>query len=233
MRSENLIRASIALFVVVIACGSEDGRPTLGAGSGTDSKGDAGASTATGFVSSPTMADATAPQGSDRCNDTTNATEGCGCPSEGATAPCWTGPANLRHVGGCKDGQATCTKAGEFLRWGACTGPVLPGAQGIDAACQSTCKGDCVVGTSRYCDEPEFCSWGKQDCLPNGKGGGSWGPCKETAIPAGCEPVVSFPGFPSFYDEDCCKQKGFCCQVGGVDSLTSEGNCTGIVTNCQ
>src|SRR4029078_8738548 len=75
MRSENLIRASIALFVVVIACGSGAGLPTLGAGSGPDAKGDAGASTATGFVSSPTMADATAPQGSDRCNDTTNATE--------------------------------------------------------------------------------------------------------------------------------------------------------------
>ena len=227
--------AFAAFAGVVFACGSEDGRPELPGGSAKNP----GTST-TGSVDGGAFAPSTpgsttpgGPTGADRCNDPTNALEGCGCPNEGAEAVCWTGPANLRRVEQCREGKAKCTKQGEFLRWGPCEGQVLPGSQGVDQNCLSTCKGECVPGTFRYCDEAQYCAWGRQDCLPNGKGGGSWGPCKETPPPAGCEPIISFPGIPPSYDDDCCKDKGFCCQVGGVDSPLSEGNCAGIVVTCN
>lgn len=236
MRTPLVSAVSVAAFgFVIFACGSEDGREALPEGtsggptSNKVAEGGVFASTSSGGPGATTGG----PTGSERCTDTANALEGCGCPTDGAEAPCWSGPTNLRKVGGCKDGTAKCIRAGEFLRWGACTGETLPGSQGLDASCQSTCKGECVPGKWRYCDEAQFCAWGKQDCLPNGQGGGSWGPCKETQAPSGCEPIISFPGFPAIYDEDCCKQKGFCCQVGGVNSPKSEGNCAGIVTTCQ
>lgn len=226
----------VALATIVIACGSENGRGDLPE-SATGEKTATGSGADAGLFNNSNNPSGNTPTGQPtsetRCSDTTNALEGCGCPSDGAEAACWTGPANLRKVEQCRDGKAICHKVGEFFRWGPCDGQVLPGTNGIDAQCVSTCKGECVPGTSRYCDEEKFCAWGKQECLPNGKGGGSWGPCKETTPPAGCEPVISFPGFPPMYEEDCCKDKGFCCQVGGVNSPLSEGNCTGIVTNCK
>jgi len=220
---------------VIFACGSDGERSELQGGGPNGSASRTGSSaTVDAGVFSPTTPGVTpGTTSTSNCSDPTNASEGCNCPTEGAEAACWTGPANLRRVEQCREGKAKCIKAGEFLRWGACEGQVLPGSPNVDANCLSTCKGECVPGTWRYCDEANFCAWGKQDCLPNGKGGGSWGPCKETTPPAGCEPLISFPGIPPTYEEDCCKDKGFCCQVGGVDSPLSEGNCTGIVVTCQ
>lgn len=224
------------LGALVFACGSDgDGRGDLssggnGAGAGSGTKGDSAFGSGANGSASPS-ADGGAAQ---NCSDPTNAVEGCSCPSQGAEAACWTGPANLRRVDMCREGKATCVKNGEFLRWGPCEGQVLPGSPGVDANCQATCKGECVPGTSRYCDEPNYCSWGKQDCLPNAKGGGSWGPCKEVPVPQGCEPPIVVPGFPvpNMYDEDCCKKLGLCCQIGGVNSTQSEGNCAGITVTC-
>ncbi len=226
-----------SLAIAVLACGSEardevpaSGSPGSGNGKGanesfspTANNGTTSALPDGGTGSTPLT-----------CNDPTNAVEGCGCPTQDAESICWTGPANLRRVDMCREGKSTCIKTGEFLRWGPCTGQVLPGSPGIDANCQSSCKGECTPGTARYCDEPNFCAWGKQDCLPNGKGGGSWGPCKEVPVPTGCQEVF-IPGFPmpNTYDEGCCKKLGFCCQVGGVNGVKSEGNCAGITTVCQ
>ena len=50
--------------------------------------------------------------------------EGCPCSSPDATISCWTGPAEDRGVGTCKDGTRTC-QGGEFTGWGPCTGEVL------------------------------------------------------------------------------------------------------------
>jgi hypothetical protein len=100
-----------------------------------------------------------------------------------------------------------------------------------------TCEERCVAGTERFCDEPEFCAWGLQDCGPDGR----WGACIETdRIPADCEsefPDIGFP-VPTTYDPGCCVEAGLCCQNYGHDpSLSidaSIGACAGIVeTVCQ
>lgn len=51
--------------------------------------------------------------------------EGCACTTVGATQACWTGPPQDRNQGACKDGTQTCVQAGEFGKWGPCTGEVL------------------------------------------------------------------------------------------------------------
>lgn len=45
-----------------------------------------------------------------------------GCTTEGATRPCYDGPAGTENVGVCKDGTQTCTNG----MWGACTGEKTP-----------------------------------------------------------------------------------------------------------
>jgi hypothetical protein len=53
--------------------------------------------------------------------------EGCPCTKKGQTAACWPGMRVNRNRGICKDGVTTCQMEGELkLRWGTCTGYVLP-----------------------------------------------------------------------------------------------------------
>jgi hypothetical protein len=55
-------------------------------------------------------------------------------------------------------------------------------------------------GQIRWCDDPVFCNWGNQTCLPDG----TWGPCKEVKTqPAGCD--------PGQFDDACCDRLGLCC----------------------
>src|SRR5262245_31773385 len=54
--------------------------------------------------------------------------QGCGCAQP--SRACWTVPNDLRNTNGCTDGTQTCTKAGEFSTWGACTGEVTSCAKG-------------------------------------------------------------------------------------------------------
>jgi hypothetical protein len=94
-----------------------------------------------------------------------------------------------------------------------------------------SCEERCVAGSERFCDEPEFCAWGLQDCGPDGR----WGACIETdRIPADCEEEIPFPfPVPTTYDPECCVEAGLCCQNFGydpsLDSNASVGNCEGIV----
>jgi len=75
-----------------------------------------------------------------------------------------------------------------------------------------TCTKRCPPGTTRWCDELEFCAWGTQICNPDG----SWGECIESpTIPAGC----SGP----HYDKRCCEAQGLCCQ--NWPWFDSIGNC--------
>lgn len=57
--------------------------------------------------------------------------------------------------------------------------------QCISAEPDDSCT--CVPDTERYCDEPEFSNWGLQAC-DDRNGEPSWGSCRETSIPEGCEP---------------------------------------------
>ncbi|MGE0787848.1 MAG: hypothetical protein AB7S26_19395 [Sandaracinaceae bacterium] len=87
-----------------------------------------------------------------------------------------------------------------------------------------SCVEGCVPGTWRYCDEPLYCNWGRQDCAPDG----SWGACTETSVPPACDGGY----FDSWYDPDCCVSAGFCCQNFGhdpaLDDDASVGNCAGV-----
>jgi hypothetical protein len=75
------------------------------------------------------------PGGTPECPDDKNL-PGCGCPSAGAKAACWTGLRKNRLHGVCKDGQTTCNLTGENdLAWGPCVGEQLPTGTTGKAAC--------------------------------------------------------------------------------------------------
>jgi hypothetical protein len=93
-----------------------------------------------------------------------------------------------------------------------------------EAACASStiCGAICCApGASRYCDTPTYCSWGIQDCRPDGH----WGTCDETTTrPPGCDDGSYY------YSASCCMSAGACCQnYGRYDSSlppeASIGNC--------
>ena len=81
----------------------------------------------------------------------------------------------------------------------------------------SGCTSRCVEGGERWCDDPQYCHWGKQICSPDG----AWGSCDETTDrPPGCEGST-------MYDDDCCVQANQCCQSFSNDSTNGQsiGNC--------
>ncbi len=99
----------------------------------------------------------------------------------GLTQGCFTGPANQRHVGACKDGVQTCTAAS----WGACTGEVKATAEtcnNIDDDCNGltddmsarTCY-DGLPSTTRGIGS---CKDGSQYCAA-----GIWGTCIGEVVP--------------------------------------------------
>jgi hypothetical protein len=124
----------------------------------------------------------------------------------------------------CMDADAGCDCPGYPDDGG--TGTCPPGEDCL-------CEDRCVPGAWRYCDEPAYCYWGRQDCAPDGR----WGACVETTdIPSGCEDSFPIPlpiDIGTTYDPDCCVAAGFCCQNFGYDrSLdidASVGNCDAAV----
>src|SRR6185295_18282888 len=77
---------------------------------------------------------------------------------------------------------------------------------------------DCVPGSHRWCDDPMYCHWGRQDCDASGR----WGTCTETTDrPPGCT------GSSALYNTACCVMAGECCQDYPA-SFGSTGNCAGI-----
>ena len=90
------------------------------------------------------------------------ADEGCSC-NQGTTQACWTGPAERRNKGACKDGQQACEAFGEFYSWGQCVGEVLPSPEvpgnGIDEDCDGEDPGGPCVPTATF----EDCFSGKDD----------------------------------------------------------------------
>ena len=168
-----------------------------------------------------------------------------GLVDEFCEAPC--APSESPAWGTCNDGlDNDCDTRADCLDiecLGACCGEELCG-DGFDndcdgridcddpqcctqPACRTTalCSGVCCVpGATRYCDTPTYCSWGTQQCRPDGR----WGSCTEITAPSGCS------GY--FYNPTCLLSLGGCCQNYGYDrSLpidASVGNCDGVLAPC-
>ncbi|MBI2060910.1 MAG: carboxypeptidase regulatory-like domain-containing protein [Nitrospirae bacterium] len=94
--------------------------------------------------------------------------EGCNC-LDGATQPCYMGPANTEGVGLCTSGTQTCSSG----NWGMCSGQKTPGAElcdGQDNDCdtaidEETGGGSCSTGQSGVCSAGTFaCSNGALTC---------------------------------------------------------------------
>jgi len=77
----------------------------------------------------------------------------------------------------------------------------------------------CVPGAFRWCDDPVYCHWGRQDCQSDQR----WGACIETTDrPGSC--------VGSIYSASCCVGAGGCCENYPTDR-SSIGMCSGI-TSC-
>ncbi len=125
-----------------------------------------GTKTCTGGTWSP----CNAPQPSaEVCDGTDNncdgtVDEGCSC-TNGATQPCYTGPANTQGVGVCKAGQQTCANSA----WGPClnvVGPTIEQCNGLD----DDCNGQVDDNLTKQCST--VCGNGVQACQ-----NGQWGVC--------------------------------------------------------
>jgi hypothetical protein len=107
---------------------------------------------------------------------------GCAC-GGGEKAACWTGPADRRMVGKCRDGMQTCQATLEFGVWGPCEGEVLdcgepPPPPPPKQECG--CKPGAIVGCDEDCTAFVFCApFSTKVCQPDGK----WGPCRESLLP--------------------------------------------------
>jgi hypothetical protein len=137
------------------------------------------------------------------------ADEDCLCPP-GAMRACWTGPAEARGVGLCRDGTQTCElgPGGAGSAWGRCSGERLPSMElcnGADDNCDGMIDDGCACtpGTRRACysGPPETlgrgsCRAGMQECLAGSPGAPAWGACSGEVVPG---PEVCWDGV----DGDC------------------------------
>jgi hypothetical protein len=115
-----------------------------------------------------------------------------------------------------------------------CDGLTDEGVPPEPCACgsgQKTCQGGhmvgactetCVLGTKRWCDDPQKCHWGQQTCV-TGPDGNVWDTCVEvTERPAGCDGQL-------MYDARCCDASGECCQ----DAFHTWQSCGHCETQCS
>ncbi|MCS6798956.1 MAG: MopE-related protein [Myxococcota bacterium] len=117
----------------------------------------------------------------------------------GATRACWTGPADARGVGVCRDGTQTCVLGpdGAGSDWGSCEGQRFPGAEacnGVDDDCDGVSDEDCACapGATESCYEGPAgtrgrgeCRDGLRTCIAGPGGVGSfWGSCTGWVGPA-------------------------------------------------
>ena len=111
-------------------------------------------------------------------------------------------------------GDAACTCSQEH-----CTNGRDDDCDGMPDCNDPDCQ-RCAPGATRWCDDPNYCNWGRQVCGPDG----NWGVCVEIREhPPGCDP---FLGLDWSYDTECCVESGACCQNYPLND--SVGNCAGV-----
>jgi hypothetical protein len=97
---------------------------------------------------------------------------------------------------------------------------------GAYSACPRRCE-VCVPGSERECFTT-FCTfWGTQSCTSDGR---SFGPCKESKVPAECKSVAD-ASKRSAELEKCCLAQGLCC-LDEFD-LDGDGDRTDMVGRCD
>ncbi len=140
-------------------------------------------------------------------------TPGSGTPDSGAPGG---GPSTGGPTPG-TDGGTPGTDSGTPPGPGSGPGSSGPPSQDAFGLCE------CVPSTSRWCDTPTGCLWGKQRCAPDGR----WGACQEVdeRPSAACNDDY-------YYNLGCCLLSGACCQNYPFFTNGSIGNCTGAI-NCD
>jgi len=192
------------------------------------------------------------------CNPTSQDLSGCNCPSAGTTRACYSGDAQTRNVGLCKDGTQTCVAQNEFATWGPCAGQVLPAPPVCDGTVDASCNGKvgcnnpvcastpicntgCTDGQTRPCyDGPTgtenrgVCKDGTQTCV-----NGQWGACTGEVLPqpVNCCDAIDHActGKPGCLNVLACLAAS-CCQ-GGCDAGAVDPGCvcttgTGDTATC-
>ncbi len=151
--------------------GKKDGSTTKSDGKGNTKKDGSGSTTKDSYVPKDSMPTKPPPtkeicgDGIDN-NQDGKVDENCGC-KIGSTQKCFPWP-KLYTKGECKQGTQNCTGAGEFGKWTACLGAVVPKPEicgnGKDENCDgadSVCPPKCPDGK---CNGNENCSTCPQDC---------------------------------------------------------------------
>jgi hypothetical protein len=106
---------------------------------------------------------------------------GCAC-NTGETAACWTGPADSRLKGKCRDGVQKCLPTQEFGIWGPCEGEVVDCGEPPPPTEDCSCVPGKIVGCDEDCTAFVFCApFSTKVCQPDGK----FGPCRESILPTG------------------------------------------------
>jgi hypothetical protein len=209
------MRITLALLLVA-GCSSEGRRNPNGNPNGTDDGG--GSAT----VDMARAIDPNADLAMAVCTPNMPDKTGCTC-GAGDTNACYSGPAQTRGVGNCRDGMQTCT-GGEFGTFGPCTGQVLPSSEGN--RCSDLIDNDCNGLTDCMdpaCANDPACLNVNPSCK-NGSSPDSSGRC----------PMGTYAGFdPNTFAQCCvpctvndCSSHGECCVAA---ACAADPSCQGCV----
>ena len=169
------------------------------------------------------------------------------------TKPCYTGPANTKKVGTCKEGTSLC----KLGKWETCQGQVTPQKEdctdGLDNDCNGKINNGCICkpGEVKDCGSAQGeCKKGKMTCLPKAE----WGPCTGQIGPStetcdgkdnDCDGKVDgmqrpcYTGSSSALGKGICKQGKQTCSFGNWNPLClgqvlpKPEACDGIDNDCN
>jgi hypothetical protein len=113
--------------------------------------------------------------------------------------------------------------------------PAIPCPNGGERYCVSGAYSECprrcevcVPGSERECFST-FCTfWGTQSCASDGR---SFGPCKESKVPAECKAITDQANKATAELEMCCINQGLCC-IDQFD-LNHDGNKNDMLGRCD
>jgi hypothetical protein len=122
--------------------------------------------------------------------------EGCSCPAEGMTRPCYGGPMGTPGVGVCRSGTQACQmEPGMGLRWGECNDMVVPAFESCNGhdddcdgmtdegcSCELGAVEDCYTGPAGSADRG-MCRRGFRRCVERTDGGSTWTACYGMVLP--------------------------------------------------